>query len=462
VFSQRSFLVLLTSAAVAFVTACGGSSSPGVVPDPPHATGDPTPTPSQASTPTPLPGHTPTPTPHATPTPTPHATPTPVPTAPPGLVAHVKDYSFWNISGIATQVPASWIAAWADFAEIGDNAHAASFHGAGGKYAVAYTNPNYYYVSPSYTAPGNYAESAFGHGSGGGRSQRPQGTGTEYYLNPNSAASQSGFAGITVSIVAGGGFDYVYGDGVSDSLGTSLYRIAPTPVEITTDAQYVNGMKQLISMSSLPVIINGYNNGNPVKEEEYIGSSKVAAVLGESCFTDRTQVWTDQHWLDMANGLLYTTQRGYLAICGGRAEEADTRPSRIYWLASWWLTYDPNYSVALELMASDANPVYVFAEEQLVPTNPLQTASSISSLQTATGAYARQFGSCYYDKVAWGACAAIVNPSSTASTAMPSLASAYHHSLALDANDLYTGGQASLSSSVPATLGPGQAVVLFP
>jgi hypothetical protein len=353
------------------------------------------------------------------------------------------------------------MAAWADFAETGGNTNAAAFHSAGGKYAVAYTNPNYYYVSPTYTAPGDYPESAFGHGSTGARSQRPQGTGVEYYLNPNTAASQNGWASIVASIAAGGSFDYIYGDGVSDSLATSVYRIAPTPVEITTDAQYINGMKQLISMSSLPVIINGYNNGNPVKEEEYVGSSKVAAVLGESCFTDRTQVWTDQHWLDMANGLLYTTQRGYLAVCGGRGEEADTRPTRIYWLASWWLTYDPNYSVALELMSSDSNPVYVFAEEQLVPTNPLQTASAIASLKTSTGAYVRQFGSCYYDKVAWGACAAIVNPSSTASAAMPSLASAYHHSLALDANNLYTGGQASLSASVPASLGPGQAVVLF-
>ncbi|HEY6357377.1 MAG TPA: hypothetical protein VIX35_03985, partial [Vicinamibacterales bacterium] len=336
----------------------------------------------------------------------------------------MKVYTFWNQSGIATQVPVSWIAAWSDFVETGSSVNANSYHSAGGQYAIAYTNPNYYYVSPTYTAPGNYAENAFGHGSSGVRSQRPQGTGVEYYLNPNSAASQTGFQGIAQSIAAGGGYDYIYGDGVSDSLATSLYRIAPTPVEITTDAQYVSAMKQLLTLSPLPVLINGYNNGNPVTEEEYVGAANIGGVIGEACFTGPTNVYTGQNWIDMANALLYTTQRGAWAICGGRGDYADNRAQRIYWLASWWLTYDPSRSVALELMASDGNPVYVFAEEQLVPTNPLQTASSISALQTSTGAYARQFGSCYYDKVAWGACAAIVNPSST-STAMPSIVSAY-------------------------------------
>jgi hypothetical protein len=426
VFSQRRYLVFICTIA-AFVAACGGSNSSGVMPG----------------------------------TPPPAGAPTPAPTAPASVVAHVKDYSFWNISGIATQVPASFIAAWADFAEIGDSAHALAFHGAGGTYAVAYTNPNYWYTSPTYVAPGNYPESAFAHTSGGARVWRTQGTGTEYYLDPNTAASQSGFKGIADAVKAGGGYDYIYADGVSSNLSISEYNFTGTPAEITSDAQYVGGMKQVLAGSALPTIANGFMNGNPVQEEEYIAASNVAGIFGESCFTDRTHVWTDQHWLDMANALLYTTQHGYLAVCGGRGEEADTRPTRIYWLASWWLTYDANHSVALELMSSDSNPVYLFAEERLVPTNPLQTAASISSLQTSTGAYARQFANCYYNKAAWGACAAIVNPSSTASAAMPSIASTYHHSLALDGSNLYAGGQASMSSSVPTTLGPGQAVVLF-
>jgi hypothetical protein len=72
----------------------------------------------------------------------------------------------------------------------------------------------------------------------------------------------------------------------------------------------------------------------------------------------------------------------------------------------------------------------------------------------------RQFGACYYDKAAWGACAAIVNPTA-ATVSMPSLASGYHHSLVLDNNNLYAGGTATRSASVPTSLASGQAVVLF-
>jgi hypothetical protein len=495
--ATRWYLLVFAAVAAASLAAGCGSVGGGALPNVPSAFGSPTPTPhatptpNSTPTPTPTPHGTATPTPHGTPTPTPtptphgtatptptptpHATPTPTPTPtpaptptptatptpPPNVAAHVQLFSFWNQSGIATQVSSVWMAAWADYVEIGSNAFAQAFKAAGGRHAVAYTNPNYYYVSPTYTAPGNYPESAFGHSSGV-RSQRSQGTGTEYYLLPNSSGSQNAFAAIVQAVVAGGGFDFIYADGVSDSLSTSLYRIAPTPSEISTDGQYVSGMKQLLSMSALPAIINGFNNGNPVTEEEYVGASNVNAVLGENCFTDRTKVWTDQHWLDMANALLYTTQRGYRAVCGGRGEQADTRPNRLYWLASWWLTYDANYSVALELMSSDANPVYVFAEEMLVPTGPLQTAgASIGSLQNASGAYARQFSACYYDKVSWGSCAAVVNPSGTSTVNMPAFASNYHHSLSLDLNNLYAGGHASLSSGVPGTLSPGTAVVLF-
>jgi len=366
---------------------------------------------------------------------------------------------------MAMGVPSGWAAAWATFVETGDSTNANEFHNSGGKFAVAYTNPNYYLVEPGYTAPGNYPNSAFGYGSNGTRTQRPQGGGTEYYLLSNSTASQVGFQGVASAIAAGGGYNYLYADGVSDTLSESLYRMAPTPIEISTDAQYVDGMKALLALSPLPMLVNGYNNGNPVLEEqEYIGSTNVAGAFGEACFTVSAQAYTDSPyhhpWSDMTNALLATTQSGSYAVCGGRGTLADNRALRTYYLASWWLTYDPNYSVSLEEFESNGD-VYVFPEQLVVPTSPLQSAgSSIASLKSSTGAYVRQFGACYYDKTAWGACAAIVN-ASTGIENMPSAASNYHHSLALDNNNLYYGGHASMSSSVPTALGPGTAVILF-
>jgi hypothetical protein len=415
-------------------------------------------TPTPTPTPTPAPTATPTPKPTATPTPKPTATPTPTPTVPPSVAAHVKDYTFWNQSGLATQVSASWAAAWADFVETRSSTYANQFHSAGGKYAVAYIDPNYFYTSSTDTSPGNYPSSAFGHDSSGARIWRSEGSGTEYYLLSNSSSMQSVFAGVVNNIKNGGGYNFAYADGVSANLSTSTYRFNAQPVEMTTNTQYIDGMKQLLAGVSLPVIANGYNNGDPLTEaQEYVGASNIVGLFGETCFTWGDAAYTGTAWTDMANGLLYSTQRSSWAICGGRGTLSDNRALRTYYLASWWLTYDPNWSVALEIMSSDSNPVDVFAEEQIVPINPLQTATTISSLQTSTGAYARQFGACYYDKTAWGACAAVVNPTS-ATVAMPSLTSAYHHSLALDNNNLYAGGKASLSTTVPTSLASGQAV----
>ena len=359
-------------------------------------------------------------------------------------------------------MPVSWIATWGTWVETNTASNALAFHAAGGKFAVAYTDPNYFIVSPTATDPGNYPESAFGHGSNGGRSQRPEGGGTEYYLLPNSPGSQSGFQGIAQNIAGGGGFDYLYADGVSDSLSESLYRIAPIPVEITTDAQYVDGMQQLLALSPLPMIINGYNNGDPLREEqEYVGAPNIAGVLGEECFTSLTFAVQDQRWLSMADALLATTASGHLAVCGGRGALADNRPFRTYYLASWWLTYDPAYSVSFEDFSSPGG-VLLFPEQLIVPTQPLQNAGAdIGALQVAGGAYVRQFGACYYSTLPWGACAAFVNPSSSATVGMPAAATNYHHALSLDNNNLYNGGQASLSTSIPTSLGPGTAVILF-
>jgi hypothetical protein len=374
---------------------------------------------------------------------------------------HVTNFTFWQQSGIATQVPAAWVAQWATYVEVGTSAYANAFHSAGGKYTVAYVNPNYWYTSPTYTAPGNYAEAAFGHTSGGSRVSRAQGTGTEYYLNPNGGASQSGFTGIANAIRSAGGYNYIYADGVSSNLSISLYHFSGTPVEITTDAQYVGGMKQLLAGSPLPTIANGYMNGNPVQEEEYVGASNVAGIFGESCFAGHTNLYTGQHWIDMANALVYTTTHHLVAICGGRGDFADNRAQRMYWLGSWWLTYDPTYSVALEIMSSTGG-VYLFAEETIVPFNPIQTATtSITQLRRSTGVYAREFAGCYLKGSSWDACAAIVNPTSS-TLSIPPLSKPYHWTLTLDNNNLYNGGATSLTHSVPTTLAPGTAVVILP
>jgi hypothetical protein len=380
----------------------------------------------------------------------------------PAVPTHVQTLSLFHQSGIANNIPVTWMATWATWVMAGTPVYANAFHAAGGKHTIVFTDPNYYYVLPTYTSPGNYPESAFGHGSNGVRTQW-DGLygGIEYYLLPNSPTSQAGYVGVIKEETAGGGYDYVYADGVSDSLTTSLEgRRLPKPVEITTNAQYVTGMKQMMALSPLPTLINGYNNGNPVTEEEYVGSTNIAGVWGEECFSTPNRVQTDGYWQAEENALLYTTAHHVYGICGGRDAQADTRPGRIYYLASWWLSYDPTYSVSFAEFASPGT-VYLFPEQLIVPTRPDEVVTNILSLRWWTGAYVRQFEACYYDQQPWGPCAAVVNPSSLYGAAIPSLPVAYHHSLALDLNNVYYGGRASLSTSVPKTLAPATAVILF-
>ena len=53
----------------------------------------------------------------------------------------------------------------------------------------------------------------------------------------------------------------------------------------------------------------------------------------------------------------------------------------------------------------------VFPESSVVPTEPIvPTPGSISALQTPSGAYAREYATCYVGGSSVGPCAAVVNP----------------------------------------------------
>lgn len=374
--------------------------------------------------------------------------------------SHVKNFTFWRQSGIAVGVPASWMATNVTFVETGQPSNAAAFKAAGGRRTIVYSDPNYYYEAADYHSPGDFPERAYAHDPQGNRVTRPQGHGIEYYLLPNSPQALETYRRVTARVVDDA-YDYVFADGVSDTLGTSLYRMSGQPVEIGSDSDYVEGMKRMLAAAARPVIVNGFNNGNPVNIETYVTAPNVAGIYGETCFHRDNGPKGDQIWHNDAAALLYTTEHKRYAFCGGHGTDPDDRAERLYWLASWWLTYDPKYSVAVEVFASSGN-VYVFPETQIVPTEPVQSpGEGIDSLRTATGAYVREFRKCYQRTSAIGGCVAVVNPSSSASAPIPSwVLSRYSRVLALDQDNLFNGGTAGFTHGVPIILGPNQGAVL--
>jgi hypothetical protein len=133
--------------------------------------------------------------------------------------------------------------------------------------------------------------------------------------------------------------------------------------------------------------------------------------------------------------------------------------ARLYALASWWLTYDPLYSVAAPIApASDGTTI--FPEFAIVPMQPRQTARGGIAGLARGGVYVREFASCYQAGVSIGRCAAIVNPSSRA-VAIPALGAPYTRRLALEGGGMLAGGRATWRSySANRMLGPVQATIV--
>jgi hypothetical protein len=153
-----------------------------------------------------------------------------------------------------------------------------------------------------------------------------------------------------------------------------------------------------------------------------------------------------------------------------------TAPNRLYAMASWWLTYDPNYSVAAPIApASDGNAV--FPEYGIVPDAPKASAGSgrISALYHG-GVYVREFERCFQDGRSIGGCATVVNPG-TSQRSIPALSRRYTRTLSLSDASVASGGRAVWNVLHPGpepkaqtgmgrsnvslgTLGPVQAMVL--
>ena len=105
--------------------------------------------------------------------------------------------------------------------------------------------------------------------------------------------------------------------------------------------------------------------------------------------------------------------------------------------------------------------LHVFPETKLVPTSPLSSPSSVSSLQTG-GVYVREYAACYIGGSSIGHCAAVVNSSSSSSYNMPSLSQSYSHTMALSGYGIIDGGSVSASGPAPpSSLPPNTGVVLI-
>lgn len=362
-------------------------------------------------------------------------------------------YLFSNDGVTSHGRPFSAYAATLTWAETYAGTNAASV----GIKTILYTNPNRTEQGDAlYTTD----ETTFAHTCSGTRIVQPAASQTLYVMNPNS----SNLVNLYKSYVAGR-LSKQHFDAVFDDEPYDWYAVSGMPcnyVNSTWLNAYINEMKVLAH----PVIYNGLGNfGANVSLSPTIQLNPGGiGGMGEGCYSAR---WNPRlsygaYWSAFENTELAMAQQGKIFICySNDLTSAGTAvAARIYTYASFLLTYDLSTSMIWEYWGTTSGYT-VEPESELVATSPVVAApSSVSSLQTSTGAYGRRFNACYIAAKAVGPCAVVVNPDSANSHAFPY--TGYHHTLLLSGGGILDGGTISTAGPAPAnSLGPLTAAIAF-
>jgi hypothetical protein len=441
---------------LSLLNACSGGASPQL------SALAPVPVPTPGRTAPPPPSQTP-PSAIATPTPAaPAIVTTPVPSASPSPAAiatlHTANWSYFGLAGEPAGLTAAWLASHATFVQA-DPQHAAAAKSAGAPFAVAYTDPMRVVVAnhePLWDAP----EADWYHSASHKRIHANFAGLVQNALNVAQPDVVARYAALTRSIAASAPYDFVEADDVHWDLTGEFFgfNAAGTEAQTTTDAGFDGAVDALLDASAIPVLVSGYSTTdghlNDVSGNTAFLGHSAGGINNEGCLVS-TQPKDQTHWAFDENTLLAMTNAGKYAVCWGRSPVAgDARAQRLMFVASWWLTYDPHYSVAFANFGSASN-LFVFPEYDLVPAQPLRTApSSVNELISAGAAYVREFAACYERGTLIGACATIVNPTAQSTTS-------YTQSLALDANNLFDGGRIAWMNGVPAAIPANGAAILL-
>lgn len=384
-------------------------------------------------------------------------------------------------------ISGTWMAQHYDITEQGDAGGAAAnaFMAAGGKYAVDYSDPEIvpFCFSPFATANGatpglcsgplspalNGHEGAWLHDASGNRlhvvsSGIPTNGNWQDRDNPNYSGLPSAYHTWEASLLPGTRWNAFEIDDFQTGYIPSyfMYKFGATSREFNAlganaNAVWLAAQKRIITAAPKPVFLNGI-----IHDYSVVTYPNVLGVMLESCAsTTNTRGIVGSVWVNNMNELLHLTSLHRMAVCVNYGTTLTLSPAeRLYGLASWWLTYDPTYSVNLiDIPTADGHEVY--PEHGIALFNPVTTATlnTIASLRTATGVYLREFQFCYVNKIAIGACAAEVN-SDTVAHNVPATKFKYGHFLVLSTKSWFSGGTVTWAAGTFTTLPAGTARIL--
>ena len=399
--------------------------------------------------------------------------------------SRVKTWYYYGLNNVNASVPPELMARYAEFAEDdGDEVrHATAFKKAGGRYAVSYTDPAYVpYCFPPFLGPNAscrgqvgkliHDERAWFHGPDGTRVRRyvdPH-FGYQEAINPASAAARAAWRETTEAILRNGPIDLFLADDSGGPLragdmspkSSEFLDFNEAGVEITRDEDFRDQWIAYLSYAAKPIIINGDDptDGKPSYGGAFLRAPFVWGATHEGCFRHGGgPVSSELHdaWRHEADSLLANTALRKFAVC--YVLGPPTPATRMYALASWWLTFDPQWSVIGPITPVPGQSA-LLPEFSIFPANPLRTAAAtVLSLRSAGGAYVREFRACYQDGRSIGGCAAVVNPTAH-ETVLPPLETSYARRLALTHDDLLHGGRAEWQVGIPRSVAATSAVIL--
>jgi hypothetical protein len=402
------------------------------------------------------------------------------------LRRHVQSETYFGLNDVNPDIPARTMAELVDIVDDdGFTApHADAFKRAGGRIAIAYTDPTYVpYCRPPFRPPAGKCEGPVGvlvasderawfHDAHGERLHRPGSHGfSQEILNVASPEAQRAYARTTAAILAKSprldGFEADDSGGTFDAgadlpPGANVFGgFSGYAVEIRDAEMWKRAELQIFAAAGRPVIINGSGpDWQPAYGGLFIDSPNVMGEQYEGCFNNeggyRYSTRNDT-FRRAANGILTVQRHGKLAVC---FPTGDTAPAhRLYAYAAWLLVYDPRTSVfKMSTPLPDGHAIY--PETALVPRAPAATAhTSVDELRNV-GVYVREFGTCAIDGETIGPCAAVVNASASDDAAIPALSRRYTRSIALDGRSLDRGGRPFVITGTPRGLAPTTAAIL--
>jgi hypothetical protein len=422
------------------------SSSPSSTPTSPSPKPSHTATPRPSATPTPDP--TETPTPHPTPTPRPTSTPTPGPYPSSISQTHVltADYlgGYGGTDAFPWYVEAPYVS-WAKASNPGDS----NGQRAVGIKTYVYSDPNRTYAGgPLYTSD----ETTFAHTCGGARITEQYGSTTKYLMDPSSADMLALWVG---SLPDRGNYDAVFEDNTDD-----LYGLNGTPCGYSSTGWLQSSVSETTNFG-YPVVYNGAAFPGAMGMND---APDVVGGMAEQCYATQNSAGrlTDSPWTAMENVEIAMARDRKLFFClaDARDDASSSIDDRTYNLASFLLTYDPGTTILMEFFSTSSG-FHVEPESQLVALYPVvPMPSSVSSLQTASGVFAREYNACYLAGSLIGKCAVVVNPSQSSSHSFP-YPGRYSRTLRLSGGGVLDGGTAGTNGAAPSSELPplGSAVV---